>query len=123
MNLVDSSGWLEYFADGRSAGAFEPALLDIDHLIVPTICLYEVFKVILRERGEVEALQAAALMKQAHVVNLTDRIALKAALISHRLKLPMADSLIYATALCHRAVLWTQDIDFKDVEGVKYIAP
>ena len=123
MNLVDSSGWLEYFSGSHLAEAFEPALKDIDHLVVPTICLYEVFKVVLRERGEQEALQAAALMKQGHVVDLTEHIALMAAQISCREKLPMADSLIYATALLHDAVLWTLDGDFKDIEGVKYIAP
>jgi predicted nucleic acid-binding protein len=123
VNLVDSSGWLEYFAGNPLAGAFEPALKDIENLIVPTICLCEVFKVVLRERGEQEALQAAALMKQGHVTDLTEHIALKAAQISCRQKLPMADSLIYATALLHGAVLWTMDSDFKDVEGVTYVAP
>jgi predicted nucleic acid-binding protein len=123
MNLVDSSGWLEYFAGGQSAESFEDALKDIENLIVPTICLFEVFKVVLRERGEQEALQAVALMKQGHVVDLSEHIALNAAQISCRQKLPMADSLVYATALLHDAVLWTLDSDFKDIEGVKYIAP
>ncbi|MCJ7680164.1 MAG: type II toxin-antitoxin system VapC family toxin [Candidatus Aminicenantes bacterium] len=123
MNLVDSSGWLEYFTDSSAAEFYEKALKDIHTLIVPTICLYEVFKVVLREKGEQEALQAVALMKQGHVVELTDQIAIRAAQISHRQKLPMADSLIYATALLHNAVLWTQDSDFKDIDGVNYIDP
>ena len=123
MNLVDSSGWLEYFTGGRSAESFEHVLKDIKNLIVPTICLYEVCKVVLRERGEQEALQAVALMKQGHVVDVTEHVALQAAQIGIRQKLPMVDSLIYATALLHDAVLWTLDSDFKDIEGVTYIAP
>ena len=123
MNLVDSSAWLEYLADGPNAEHFSEPLIDIDNLIVPTICIYEVFKAVSRQRGEDAALQAVALMKQGYVVDLTEPIALKAAQISCREKVPMADSLIYATALLHDAVLWTLDGDFKDIEGVKYIAP
>jgi len=121
VNLVDSSGWLEYFAGGVAADAFDEPLADAEALLVPTICLYEVFRVVLRERGEQQALQAAALMKQGRVVNLTEEIALRAALIGHNMKLPMADSIILATARAYDAVLWTMDADFKDVEGVRFI--
>jgi len=120
VNVVDSSGWLEYFAGGPKAMSFEAPLKDTNSLIVPVICLYEVFKVVRRERGEQEALQAAALMKQGSVVDITEEIALQAALISHRDKLPMADSLILATVQAYNATLWTMDSDFKDMAGVKY---
>jgi predicted nucleic acid-binding protein len=120
MNLVDSSGWLEYFSDGPSAVSFEKALLNVENLIVPTICLYEVFKVVLRERGEDEALQAIALMRQGKVVDLTHEIAMLAAKISLEYKMPMADSMILATAQMHKATIWTMDEDFKDLSGIKY---
>lgn len=121
MNAVDSSGWLEYLSAGPKSDAFEGPLRDTDSLIVPVICLYEVFKVVLRERGEQEALQAAALMKQGKVIEVTETIALQAAQISNRHKLPMADSLILATARACSATLWTMDSDFKDLDGVKHI--
>ena len=120
MNLVDSSAWLEYMADGPSAEYFSEPLIDIDNLIVPTICMYEVFKAVFRQRGEDAALQAVALMKQGTTVHLTDDIALQAAKISREHKIPMAGSIILATARAHKAILWTQDHDFKDMENVKY---
>lgn len=120
MNLVDSSAWLEYFADGTRASAFERPLRETDNLIVPTICLHEVFKVVLRERGENEALQAVALMKQGKVVGLTEEIAINSAKISVDLKFPMADSIILATARSYEATIWTLDSDFKSIKGVKF---
>ena len=122
MNLVDSSGWLEYFADGPRAGVFAPALKDIDEVLVPTICIYEVFKVVLRQRGEEDALQAAALMKQGEVIDLTPEIAMVAARIGIELGMPMADSIIVATARMYEAVIWTLDSDFKKIEGTKYFS-
>ena len=120
MNIVDSSGWLEYFSDGPKAASFEKPLKDLGNLIVPTICLYEVFKVVLRERGEDDALQAAALMKQGKVVDLSAKIALEAAKISSDHKIPMADSVVLATARTYEATVWTQDSGFKKFNGVKY---
>ena len=120
MNLVDSSGWLEYFADGRNAKFFIQAIENTKELIISTINLYEVYKKVLLERDENSALQAAALMHQAKVVNITSSIAIMAAKLSRELKIPMADSLIYSTARMHNAVIWTQDVDFKDLEEVKY---
>ena len=122
MNVVDSSGWLEYFADGPNAGFFAPALEKIEELVVPTISIYEVFKRVLQQRDEAAALQVAALMHQAEVVNLTAPLALNAARLSCDLALPMADSIILATALSRDATLWTQDGDFQSMAGVKYIA-
>ncbi len=120
MNVVDSSAWLEYLADGPNAEHFSDPLIDVDKLIVPTICIYEVYKAVLRQRGEDAALQAVALMNQGITVNLTDDLALQATKISLEYKIPMADSIILATARAHKAILWTQDRDFKDMENVKY---
>jgi predicted nucleic acid-binding protein len=120
MNIVDSSAWLEYLADGPNAEYFSAPLKDTGNLIVPTICIYEVFKAVLRQRGEDAALQTIALMKQGTSINLTDELALQAAIISLEYQIPMADSIILATARAHQAVLWTQDKDFKDIENVNY---
>ena len=122
MNVVDSSGWLEYFADGPNADFFSPAVENLPELVVPSISIFEVFKRILQQRGEGDALQAAAIMHQGRVVNLNSTIALRAAKTSVELGLPMADSVILATARACEATLWTQDADFDGVEGVQYIA-
>lgn len=120
MNLVDSSGWLEYFADGRNTRFFAPALEDTENLIVSTINIYEVFKRVLQQRGEDAALQAVALMHQAGVVDVSSPIAMDAVKLSAELKLPMADSLILATAQSCGAILWTQDTHFKGLSNVRF---
>ena len=120
MNVVDSSAWLEYFADGPNAERFSVPLQDTDNLVVPSICIYEVFKTVLRQRGEDAALQAAALMRQGITKDFTAGLALQAAKISLEYKIPMADSIILATAHENEATVWTQDQDFKGIEGVKY---
>ncbi len=121
MNLVDSCGWLEYFADGPNADFFAKPIEDIENLLVPSLCILEVFKSVLRQRGEDAALQTAALMGQGMIVNLDTSIALSAAKLGLEYKLPLADSIILATAIANDAVVWTQDTDFKDIDGVKYI--
>ena len=121
MNVVDSSGWLEYFADGSNADFFAPAIESVSELLVPSISIYEVFKKVLQERGESEGFQAVATMQQGRVVDLDATLALRAAKISAELKLPMADSVMLATAQVHEATLWTQDADFEDIEGVEYV--
>ena len=120
MNIVDSSGWLEYFADGPNASYFAAPLSDVDNLVVPAVSIYEVFKVLLRESGENAALQGAAAMQRATVVDLTASLAMAAAGLSLKHSLPMADSIILATAQAYEAMLWTQDSDFEDIRGVKY---
>lgn len=120
MNVVDSSGWLEYFANGPNAGFFEAAVEDTEHLVVPTITLYEVFKRVLAQRGEGAALQAVALMQQGRVVELDNTLAINAAKISTQHQLPMADSIILATAHAWAATLWTQDADFDGLPSVRY---
>jgi len=121
MNLVDSSGWLEYFANSKNSDFFAPAIEDTERLIVSTINLYEVFKKILQQRDENSAFQAIALMQQGKVVDVDSSISLISAKQSIDLKLPMADSIILATANVFSARLWTQDSDFKDIPGIKYI--
>jgi predicted nucleic acid-binding protein len=122
MNIIDSSGWLEYFSDGPNAKHYLPPLNDTSSLIVPAITIYEVFKVVLRESSENSALQAVAAMQKGRVVDLTANIAMNAAKLSLRRKLPMADSIILATAQAYRCIIWTQDADFQNVEGVKYFS-
>jgi predicted nucleic acid-binding protein len=121
MNVVDSSGWLEYFADGVNAAFFAPAIEDTEHLLTPVICIYEVFKRILLQRGLSAAQTSAGDIFSGTVVNIDAALALSAAQLSANLKLPMADSLILAVAHAHQAVLWTQDEHFCGMEGVQYI--
>ena len=120
MNIVDSSGWLAYFADEPNAKHFLPPLSDSDSLVVPAITIYEVFKVILRESGENEALQAVVAMQKGTVVNMDTPLAIAASRLSLEHNLPMADSIILATAQEFKAILWTQDSDFKNISNVKY---
>ena len=121
MNVVDSSAWLEYFANGPNASFFTPPIEDLERLIVPSVTIYEVFKRVLQQREEGQALQAVATMQQGAVVDLDERLALNAARISVDLKMPMADSIILASGYLHGATVWTQDADFKNVKGAKYI--
>lgn len=120
MNIVDSSGWLEYFANGLNADFFAPAIEKVPELIVPTLSLYEVFRRVLQQRGEGDALQAVAVMVQGTVADLDMDLALRAAKLSIDLKLPMADSVMFATAQRYGAVFWTQDAHFDGVQGVQY---
>ena len=120
MNVVDSSAWLEYFADGAGAGYFASAIESPAELIVPTVSVYEVFKRVLQQRGENAALTAVAIMQQGEVVELTAPLALSAATLSVKHKLPMADSIMYATARAFSATLWTQDADFEDLPHVRF---
>lgn len=122
MNVVDSSGWLEYLVDGPNARYFAELLQKTRHLVVPTISVYEVFKRMQRDQGVAAAYAAAGLMHRGKVVALNGPLAVDAACLSKRLALPMADSIILATANSRGATLWTQDKDFAAIEGVKYIA-
>ncbi len=120
MNIVDSSGWLAYFADEPNAKHFLNPLKDTASLVVPTITVYEVFKVALRESSENEALQVTAAMQKGTVIDLTVQLAIAASKLSIENGLPMADSIILATSKAYDAILWTQDSDFKNMAGVKY---
>jgi predicted nucleic acid-binding protein len=120
MNVVDSSAWLEYFADGPNASDFADAIERTESLIVPSITIQEVFKRLLQQRGEEQALQAAGVMQLGRVVVLDAALALDAAQVGVRFGLALADSIIYATCLAHGATLWTQDEDFQHLPGVQY---
>ena len=122
MNVVDSSSWLEFFADGPNANFFAAPITDTARLIVPSVSLLEVFKHILRRKGEGEALDAVASMRGGRVIPLDESVALNAAKLGVELRLPLADSIILATARAHQAVLWTQDSDFEGIAGVQYRA-
>ena len=121
LNIVDSSGWVEYFENSVNADFFAPGIQKTETLIVPTICLYEVFKRITIARGEDEALRAIGFMSLGMAADLNQAISISAAQISIENKLSMADSIILATALAHNATLLTQDEHFKAIPGVQYI--
>ncbi len=122
MILVDSSGWLEYFGLGANAEIFAPAIRDEGNLLVPAICLVEVAKILLRDLGQDAALTGATAMRQGRIVDLDFETALAAAKAGVEHRLPLADSIIFATAQAHKATIWTQDADFEGLEGVRYIA-
>ena len=122
MNVVDSSGWIEYFTEGPNSGFFAGAIEKLDELVVSALAVYEVFKWVSRERGETQALKAVAHMQLGEVVDLDSKLAIYAARLSLQAKLPMADSIVYATARAGDATLWTQDDDFEGLDDVKYIA-
>lgn len=120
MNVVDSSAWLEYLAAGPNAQYFAGAIENTAELIVPTVSIYEVFKRIVQQRSENEALQVVAVMQQGTISEMDSTVALSAARISLSQQLPMADSIMLATARLNGATLWTQDSHFEGVRDVKY---
>jgi toxin FitB len=120
MNVVDSSAWLEYLAAGPNAAFFADAIENVAELVVPTISIYEVFKRIVQQRSENEALQVVAVMQQGRVTEMDSTVAVSAARISIDYQLPMADSVMLATARLNKATLWTQDAHFDGLPGVKY---
>lgn len=122
MNVVDSSAWLEYFADGPNAEFFAKAIEDISNLLVPTICVTEVFRRVLQQRDEDSAIQSVALMQQGEIVPLDSAIAMTAGKLGNEHKLPLADSIVYATAFVREATVWTQDRDFEKLANVKFKA-
>lgn len=121
-NVVDSSGWLEYFADSKNAKFFAPAIENTKQLIIPSISILEVFKHIMRLRSEKEAFECTECMLQAKIVDLDTELSLNAAKLGILHQLPLADSIIYATGLAFDALIWTQDVDFKGLPQVEYIS-
>lgn len=120
VNVVDSSAWLEYFADGPNAKHFAAAIEDTAGLRVPSISVLEVFKRVSQQRDDAVALQCVAVMQQSQVVDLDAALAIRAAAVGKRHKLPLADSIIYATAQSVGVIVWTQDADFDGLAGVRY---
>ena len=123
MNVVDSSAWLEYLAGGPNSEEFRAAICDPESLLVPSITIYEVFKRVSQQRGVGPALQAVALMRQGKVIELGADLAIAAADVSIEHQLPMADSIILASARRHEAVVWTQDADFEGMPDAEYRPP
>ena len=121
MNVVDSSGWIEYLTDSPNADFFAPVIQDTAQLIVPSISIYEVFKILLRDNIEEIAMERILQMSRGQIVPLDRELAIAAARLSLELRLPMADSIILATAQAYDATLWTQDVDFEGVEDVRYV--
>ena len=120
MNVVDSSAWLSYFAGDKNARFFANSIESVEKLLVPSITITEVFKSVLRQRNEEAALEVIAHMEQGTVIALDGELAINAAVLGVEHKLPLADSIIYATARKYDAVVWTQDEDFRDLENVKF---
>jgi len=121
MNVVDSSGWLEWFGGGPNAEIFEAPIVDNESLVIPSVCIYEVAKRVMSQFGEDAALKAAGVMSVGVVADMDRQTALEAAQISLQEGLAMADSMILATARRFEALLWTMDAHFKGMEGVKYV--
>jgi predicted nucleic acid-binding protein len=119
VNVVDSSAWLEYFADGPNAGEFAEIIADIERLVVPGITLFEVFKRVRVQRDPAAALYAVAQMMRGRVVDLDAELAVAAAALSAETGLALADSVVLATARDADATLWTQDSDFEGMDGVE----
>jgi predicted nucleic acid-binding protein len=122
VNVVDSSGWIEYLSGGSNAAFFRKPIESTEPLVVPSLSLFEVYRHMLRHVGREEALNVVAAMRSGAVVDLDDRLALEAAELSVETKLALADSIILATARAHDAELWTQDSDFEGLAGVRYRA-
>jgi len=122
VNVIDSSAWLSYFSGDANSSIFAKPIEKIEKLLIPSITITEVFKCILRQRGEDLALDAIAHMEQGKVIPLDSSLAIDAAQYGVDFKLPLADSIIYATAQKFSAVVWTQDADFELLDGVKYYA-
>ena len=120
MNVIDSSAWLEYFADGPNAEYFARAIEKTAELVVPVICIYEVFKRILQQRSRTDALNAVMVMSQGRVVDLHASLAMSAAQLSLEHQMPLADSVILATARSLNATIWTQDADFESLPNVRF---
>jgi predicted nucleic acid-binding protein len=120
MNVVDSSGWVEYLQDSPRADLFALAIEQRDRLIVPVIALHEVHKILSRKLPEIAVQQALDVMRLGRVVELTDRRAIAASVIAIKHKLAMADAVMYSIALEHKATFWTQDVDYQGLPEVQY---
>jgi toxin FitB len=121
VNVVDSSAWLEYFAGGPNASYFAPAIEDVGRLVVPAVVVYEVYRRLLHSgRGGTDSLEVLGVLRAGRVVDLDASLAIDAAKVGLEHKLPLADSIVLATARRMRATLWTQDADFEGLEGVRY---
>lgn len=122
MNVVDSSGWIEYFTGGAGASFFAPAIEKVDSLIVPAIVINEVMRKALRDAGESAAQTVLTAMRQGRIVPLDEALAVSAARLGLAHRLPLADAIVLATTRAASAILWTQDKDFEGLFRVRYQA-
>jgi predicted nucleic acid-binding protein len=120
MTVVDSSGWIEYLHGTQRAGLYEPALRNLEHVVVPSLVIFEVHRLIAAKRGEAVADAATSIMRKCRIAALDASLAIRASALARQHKLAMADAVIYATAQECGAKLWTQDSHFKDLPGVKF---
>ena len=120
MNVVDSSGWIEFFVGGPNADFFETPLSAADELLVPSVIVFEVYRYVLLNEGREKALSVAATMRQGRVIDLDTGLVIEAAELGASHGLPLADSIIYGSALSYEATLWTQDADFDGLDHVEY---
>ncbi len=120
MNVVDSSGWIEFFLAAPSGPVFKPVIEERDKLVVPVIALYEVHRILSRRLPEAAVTLALDVMRLGRVIELTDRRAIAASSIAAQHKLAMADAVMYSIALEHKATFWTQDVDYEGLAGVRY---
>jgi toxin FitB len=119
--VVDSCGWVERFAGSPHGELYAAAIQDPAEILVPAVCLTEVFRLLAREAGEPAALVGVGVMRQARVVALDADLAIGAARVGQALGLPLADSIIYATAQAHGAEMWTHDEHFRGLPGVRFV--
>ena len=122
MNVVDSSGWIEFFLAGPNGPLFKPVVEQRDQLVVPVIALYEVHKILSRKLPDVAVTQALDVMRLGRVIELTDRRAIAASITAAKYKLAMADAVMYSIALEHKATFWTQDVDYEGLPSVQFFA-
>ena len=122
MNVVDSSGWVEFFQAGANGLVFKPVIELRDQLLVPTIALFEVHKVLSRSLPSDLVDRCLAVMRLGRVLDLTDQRAIAASKVSREHRLALADAAMYSMAQEHRASFWTQDIDYQDLPGVRYFS-
>lgn len=120
MNVVDSSGWIEFFLAGPNGPIFKPVIEQRNQLLVPVIALYEVHKILSRKMPADVVASCLNVMRLGRVLDLTDRRAIAAADIALRHRLAMADAVMYAMALEHKATFWTQDVDYLGLPGVNF---
>ena len=121
MIIIDSSGWIEYFTDGLLSAEYEKYLKDFTKIVTPTIILYEVYKKVRKERTEEDALLAVSLISRTSIIPLRESTSLLAADLSLKHSLPMADAIVYATALEENCKVITSDIHFKGLDNVTFI--
>jgi predicted nucleic acid-binding protein len=120
MNVIDSSAWIAYLMDDTQAATFADPIQALEKMLVPAVTISEVFRFVARHHNRQTALNAVSYMRRGRVAPLDAGLAVQAAICGLKFKLPLADSIIYATTQKFAATLWTQDSDFEGLPNVKY---